>query len=185
MAIRVNLCQQDEAELLRIRTQLIAARQERGITQRAMAKHSQRSEKFFNEAEQGLGHLYLSSLQEWARVFDLRVQPTVYGLSVDDFKDTPQALLTHWDMARRMSFGHFDADEWTRTWIVAELTCYRYALGISAAKLSRKMGLSISAVSGWERDGFNPLCSKIMIYARMLGGYVTFDLVSRKEWGAG
>lgn len=180
MAIHFKIHPDDEKELDRIRTHLWKLRQDRGVTQAALARKIGKSEKWLNELERGIGHPHLSSLQLWASFFDLRVQPNLQlpdfaGFHVPAFIDTQ--LSTLWHHAKQ-----FDAAEWVRQWCVAQLNWERCWRGISAAKMSRMMGLSVSAVSGWERDGRDPLVSKIFIYARHLGGHITFDLVKREDW---
>lgn len=145
-----------------------------------MVEVAGRSEKWASELERGIGHPFLSSLQDWAAVFNLRVQP---HLVLPDFAgfDVPplvdQQLHFTWRQARR-----FHAADWVRQWCVAELTWERCWRGISAAQMSRMLGLSPSAVSGWERDGNDPLVSKIFTYARALGGYMQFQLIQQHEW---
>lgn len=180
MAIHIEIHPDDELELTRIRDHLISLRQSSGLTQQHMAEKIGKSQKWLSELEQGLGHPHLSSLQVWAAFFDLRVQPnlklpSVAGFPVPVFIDHQLSAL--WHHAKR-----FDAADWVRQWCVAELTWERCWRGISAAQMSRMMGLSVSAVSAWERDGNDPLVSKIFTYARHLGGYITFDLVKREDW---
>lgn len=180
MAIHFEIHPDDEVELERIRIHLWKMRQEAGVSQEYLAKAVGRSEKWLGELEKSIGHPHLSSLQDWAGFFDLRVQPNLElpdfaGISVPPFID--QQLHVLWSHAKQ-----FDAAPWVRQWCVAELTWERCWRGISAAELSRRMGLSVSAISGWERDGNDPLVSKIFNYARALGGYMKFDLVKRKDW---
>lgn len=180
MAIHLEIHEDDEKELGRIRWELVTQRVQRGMSQEKLALEAGRSEKWLNELERSIGHPHLSSLQVWAAVFDLRVQP---NLVLPDFAGRPvpafidQQLAVLWSHARR-----FDAADWVRQWCVAELTWERCWRGISAAEMSRRMGLSISAVSGWERDGTDPLVSKIFTYARQLGGHMEFALVKREDW---
>lgn len=181
MAIHIEIHPDDEKELARIRLQLWRLRQASGFSLREVSAYVGRSDKWLNELEKSIGHPHLSSLQDWARFFGFRVQPE---LELPDFAGVPvpffvdQQLHVLWSHAR-----HFDAADWVRQWCVAELTWERCWRGISAAALSRRMGLSVSAMSGWERDGSNPLVSKIFNYARALGGHITFKLVTREQWG--
>lgn len=180
MAKKLELCDEDEQELSRIRKLLISLRQKSGFSHGRLALNAGHSEKWLFELEAGEGHFRLSSLQDWAGCFDLRIHP---NLELPDFAgfEVPHEIDTElqwlWGMAKQ-----FDAASWVRAWSVAELRWERHWRGISAAQLGRDMGLSVSAVSAWERDGSDPMVSRLMTYARALGGRMTFELIKRRDW---
>lgn len=181
MAIHLEIHEEDEKELARLRSRLIGARGRAGLTQQQVALRVRHSDKWINELEQGIGHPHLSSLQDWASVFDLRLEPSFWDLVEWGPEDVPTEIVTNWQFSYKMS-RPFAAREWCRVHIVNELAAYRHAAQISGAELSRRMGLSVSAVSGWERDGNNPLVSKVFTYVRALGGSVMFELIERADW---
>jgi len=180
MAIHLEIHEDDERELLRIRRELLGWRHVGNATQRQLAAAAGHSEKWICELENGVGHPHLSSLQDWAGFFGLRVQPELRlpdfaGFQVPLFVE--QQLTTLWQMAKP-----FEAAKWVRLWCVAALTWERHWRGIPAAEMSRKLGLSPSAVSGWEREAHDPLVSKLFTYARALGGDMKFHLIERAKW---
>lgn len=181
MAIHLEIDEADERELERIRTHLVQCRHNAAISQNQLSVLARRSHKWLNELEQGIGHPHVSSLQQWAGMFDLRLEPRFWDLVEWGPDDIPDEVLLNWQMSYRAS-RPFRAYEWQRVHLVAELVAYRYAAGVSAADLSRKLGLSVSAVSGWERDGNDPLVSKVFTYVRALGGSVTFQFVKQGDW---
>lgn len=180
MAIHIEIHPDDEKELFRIRRELLGWRYVNNFTQRQVAQATGHSDKWIHELEQGMGHPFLSSLQDWAGFFDLRVQPELRlpdfaGFTVPEMAS--QELYSMWEMAKP-----FEAAQWVRMWCVAELTWERHWRGIPAAAMSRRLGLSPSAVSGWERDAHDPLVSKLFTYARALGGDIMFHLIERSKW---
>lgn len=184
MAIHIEIDEADERELARIRANLTQCRQDGAISQTQLAILARRSDKWINELEQGIGHPHVFSLQQWAGMFDLRLEPQFQGLANWAVDDLPHEVLLNWQMSYKAS-RPFRAYEWQRVHLVAELVAFRHAAGVSAAELSRKLGLSVSAVSGWERDGNDPLISKVFTYVRALGGSVTFQFIKQADWPYG
>lgn len=184
MAIHIEIDEADERELARIRAHLVRCRQEGAISQTQLAVLARRSEKWINELEGGVGHPHMSSLQQWAGMFNLRLEPRFWNLVEWGPDGVPQEVLLNWQMSYRAS-RPFRAYQWQRVFLVAELVAYRHAAQVSAAELSRRLGRSVSAVSGWERDGNDPLVSKVFTYVRALGGSVTFQFVKEADWPYG
>ena len=181
MAIHIEIHDDDEKELTRIRTQLLGLRNVAGISQQQLSVLAGRSHKWLNELEQAVGHPHLSSLQQWAGVFDLRLEPKFSDLIEWSPNGIPNQVLLNWQMSYRGS-RPFRAYDWQRVHLISELVAYRHAAQVSATELSGRLGLSVSAVSGWERDGNDPLVSKVFTYVRALGGSVTFALVGIADW---
>lgn len=186
MAIRLELHEDDEREMFRIRRELVGWHHVTpGFTQENMAKTLGKSTKFIHKLETGRVHYHLSSLQIWAGLFDLRVEPKIwFEMQVGDSppsRTVPQGLLDEkaalWTMSRP-----FEAHSWSRLHAVSSLVVARYRLGVKTELLGKRLGIGASAVSGWERTSHDPFVSKLFTYARALGGRMVFNLVERRDW---
>lgn len=180
MAIHIEIHDDDERELKRIRRELLGWRHVCGVTQQQLAEKAGHSEKWVSELENGIGHPFLSSLQDWAGAFDLRVQPE---LIVPDFAGTEVPALVDTTLQAMWSMAQpFEAADWVRMWCISELVWERHWQGVSAAELGRRLNVSPSAVPGWEKEAHDPLVSKLFTYARALNGKMIFHLIERDKW---
>lgn len=180
MAIFLELDPEDERELFHLRRELLGWRYILNMTQQEMAEKAGHSPSWASEIEQGEGQPYLSSLQDWAAAFDLRLQPVLKFPKFDGYL-VPRKVEQEAEFFARMA-APFHAREWVRLWCVAALTWQRHWRGVSASELSQMLGLTISSVSSWERNGHDPRVSKLFTYARALGGRVRFKLLERHQW---
>lgn len=182
MAIFLEIDPEDERELFHIRRNLLGWRYITGMTQQEMADRAGHSASWASEVEQGEGQPYLSSLQDWAAAFDLRLQPQVSFPRVSAMQySIPVKIQQELSFYQKMA-QPFDARDWVRLAVVSELVWNRCLQGVSASELSKRLGLTISSVSGWERRGHDPLISKLFTYARALGGRVKLRLIERHQW---
>jgi len=183
LAIRLELHEDDEREMFRIRRELVGWHHVTSdFTQESMAQKLGKSAKFIHKLETGKVHYHLSSLQMWAGLFDLRVEPKFWlNEGMDPCHPVPQNLIDEkaalWTMSRP-----FEAHSWSRLHTVANLVIARYRLGVKAELLGERLGVKSSAVFGWERTSHDPFISKLFTYARGLGGYMTFCLIERRDW---
>lgn len=175
MALKVVLHPDDERELFHLRRELLGWHHATGDTQRDMAARVGRSPNFIYDLEGGKSMPLLSSLQQWARCFDLRLEPkvTAWGM-LEPQKSAMDEYLMLVQMSRP-----FESDRWVRLQLVSKLVLVRHRMGLSAQDVAGKMGVTKSSVQTWERTAHDPLVGKVFDYARAVGGRLTFTLWER------
>lgn len=180
MAINPELHEDDHRELFRIRRELVGWHHATRTTQARMAALMGLSDSGVHELETGKVKYRLSTLQMWAGVFDLRVQPVItsgaaWTVEVPLLRQQETETLAV--MARP-----FEAVKWVRLWTVSQLSLLRLSQGVSTHEMASRLGLSVSAILNWERTAHDPLVAKLFTYARGLGTPITFKLIERRDY---
>lgn len=181
MAINPELEEEDHRELFRIRRELVGWHHATGTTQARMSALMGISDSGIHKLETGKVKYRLSTLQMWAGVFDLRVQPVIHAGGIPQEVEVPPLREQETDMMWRMA-RPFDAAKWVRMWTVSALSLLRLRAGISPPEMAQGLGLRTSSVYNWERTAHDPLVSKLFTYARGLGGSITFELMERRDY---
>lgn len=181
MAINPELHEDDHRELFRIRRELVGWHHATKTTQARMATLMGWSDSGIHELETGKVKYRLSTLQMWASVFDLRVQPTIHAIGMPVVAEVPPLRQQETEMLSVMA-RPFEAVKWVRLWTVSQLSLLRLLQGVSTHEMASRLGLSVSAILNWERTAHDPLVAKLFTYARGLGTPITFKLIERRDY---
>lgn len=172
----------DIEQLLKIRRYLIGFRKTNGWTRGELSKMINENDEDrvrALEASSEWGWRF-SRLQAWPEPFGLRLDARLWMLGD----------LAHWnmeihgspDVAPLYSLSQQDSGDWQmwqRAYLTAALRKARQVQGISGPQMGERMGLSPSAVNSWEREADQVTLSKVLHYARLLGGFVKLELVEK------
>lgn len=181
MAINPELHEDDHRELFRIRRELVGWHHATRTTQERMGTLMGIHGTSVHELETGKVKYRLSTLQMWAGVFDLRVQPVIHSWGIPQGAEVPPLREQETEMLWRMA-RPFEAAKWVRMWVASALSLLRLRAGISPPELGERLGVAASSIYNWERTAHDPLVSKLFTYARGLGGHITFQLMERRDY---
>lgn len=166
---------EDNAELLKIRTQLINMRQGSRVSQRTLEDRIG-IRNFVKHCEEGrYEYPRLSTLQQWAAIYGLRLEIGLQDFWLHSWSD--KEMLALYAMSRP-----FDAAPMLRMWVVAALRSWRQRLGVASEDLGLLLGITGQAVRTWESESGDPGVDKVLVRARLSGTRAEFKLWSREDW---
>ena len=120
-----------------------------------------------------------STLQQWAGVLYVRLCFEVDGMSGLPVHDPELGTLL-----READVWGGGSDVPARLLLVAQLRAWRISQGRDIEHVAQLLGMSGSSVRHWENKSKDPLMSRAMFYARLLGTRVRLSVVTREQWAA-
>lgn len=170
-----TLHRDDEKELARIQYQLVGMRMAAEITQAQGGARIGKSDNFLHEMESMRSTPSISHLQDWAAVFDHRLEMQLAGFWHYPWPCDELSML--YQLSR--PFHH---RSWQRLWLVSALKAWREKQGISTTELGERLGMSRKGVAFWEAKSPDPMMGRAMVQARATGTAVQLRLWPREEW---
>jgi transcriptional regulator with XRE-family HTH domain len=150
-------------------------RKQRGWSYEQAGKTIGRSPNFLYEMENMKGNPVLLNLQQWASMFDMRLEFQLDGFWFYSWNDPELSLL--YSMSRP-----FGAQQMQRLWLVSALKAWRLRRGITSTEAGEAMGMKRIGVVRWESEASNPTLARVMQQARVTGTQLQMRLWLRDEW---
>jgi hypothetical protein len=169
----------DAAHLQQLRGTLTVLRKEQGKGSAQLSRELGRSDGFISTVERGKSRApKLSTLQLWGDALGVRVEFEVQGLQFAPHMD-PQFLAAFRDS--RPWGAHAQA----RRFVVVALRQWRIQQGLDVEHLVPLMGVADGdTIRDWENLAQDPLVSRVMMQARMLGTRLSFALFTAEQWAS-
>lgn len=171
------LHEDDKKALMKIRRYLIGFRKTNGWTQPQLSQ-------MINGTDGGTWNLEsdenwqwrMSRLQDWTVPFGLRLE---VRLCFPDDPDLEARVHGNPVVAPMyaMSKGTGDWRQWQRFYVAQALSQARKELDISAEVMGKFLGVTAKAVRAWEASADEVMLAKVLRYARLLSGHISFELV--------
>lgn len=171
----MQVAAEDQVELRNIRTQLTNLRQGSRVSQKQVERRIGIFNFIKHAEEDRYPYPRLSTLQQWAAAYDLRLEVGLDNFWLHAWSD--KEMLALYAMSRR-----FDAAPMLRLWVVSALRSWRQKVGVDSARLGGMLGITGTAVRTWEYESGDPGVDKVLIRARLLGTRVRVRLWSREDW---
>jgi transcriptional regulator with XRE-family HTH domain len=118
-----------------------------------------------------------STLQKWAGALYVRLCFEVDGVPALPVHDP--VLLA---LQRQADVWGSGSDVAVRLLLVAQLRQWRMSQGRDIEHVAPLLGVSGEAARHWENKSKDPLMSRAMVYARLLGTQVRVSVVTREQW---
>lgn len=167
---------QDQLEIDWVCQELRRRREALGVSAYRLALDNGLSDDFVRRLEnQVYPNPHLGSLQQWARLFGLRLEVGLENFWLMSWPASTAMGL--WAMSRP-----WPNDAFARLWLVSALRQWRERRGVGDRAMGDLLGVSAQAVVLWEQDTVDPRLSRMMLQARLLGTRVTFGLWERGDW---
>jgi DNA-binding XRE family transcriptional regulator len=165
----------DVEQLLQIRRYLIGYRHTNGWSQWDLSMRINGSRGTVYDLESNdTWQWHLSKLQQWPVPFGLRLRARLTFAQ----GDTEHFVHAHPEVAPLFALSQDRGawQKWQRMYLTSALRIARKHLGISCHQLADRVGVTRKAVSNWEATADDVLLSKMMFYARELGGCIELGL---------
>jgi len=120
-----------------------------------------------------------STLQQWAGALYVRLCFEVDGVSGLPVHDPELGRLL-----REANVWGRGSDAPARLLLVAQLRAWRIWQGRDIEHVAPLLGVSADSARHWENKSNDPLMSRAMFYARLLGTRVRLSVVTREQWAA-
>lgn len=172
--IKPPLHPDDQETLRNIRVILAGNRIIRQLKQKDITAQSGLGDTVVSSIERGdIGPLRLQNLCKYAAVFDLAVKVSFSDLELDVPTSTPEL-----DSLQALSDAAPYNGLWLEALVIAFLRHTRVQLHVPIEVLAPRLGLNADTLSRWENASADPHLTRMMAYARQLGGVMHLELVT-------
>lgn len=175
MAVSYPVHPDDALALLKIRRYLIGHRLTNGWSRTELSRRISDTNGMAQDLETNMSWQWrMPRLQDWCAAFDLRLTARVTVGPVIDKRVHEDPMV-----AQLYAMSQAEGEVWKmsqRAYLTAALRTARHEKNVAPGYLAAQLGCTDSALWNWEREADRLMISKVLHYARILGGRVDLGL---------